>query len=72
LAMIAIHRRLNSENFAARMVLQVHDELVFEAPADEVERLSEMVMHEMKTALELRVPIEVEIGSGSNWLAAHE
>jgi DNA polymerase-1 len=72
LAMITIHRRLIEEKFAAKMLLQVHDELVFEAPADEVERLSAMVRQEMRTALPLRVPIEVEIGAGSNWLAAHE
>ncbi|HEY3293831.1 MAG TPA: DNA polymerase I [bacterium] len=71
LAMIAIHRRLNAEKFAAKMLLQVHDELVFEAPDDEIERLAEMVRHEMQTALPLRVPVMVEIGSGSSWLGAH-
>jgi DNA polymerase-1 len=71
LAMIAVHRRLKREHFAARMVLQVHDELLFEAPAGEVERLSAMVGEEMRLALELRVPVVVEVGAGVNWLAAH-
>jgi DNA polymerase-1 len=71
LAMIAVHQRLQSERFAARMVLQVHDELLFEAPAGEVKRLSAMVGEEMRRALELRVPVVVEVGAGANWLAAH-
>ena len=71
LAMIAVFRRLKAENFSARLLLQVHDELVFEAPANELVRLGDMVRHEMRHALTLRVPIVVEIGSGANWLAAH-
>jgi DNA polymerase-1 len=70
-AMIVVHRRLQSEGFAARMVLQVHDELLFEAPAGEVERLSAMVSEEMRCALELCVPVVVEVGAGADWLAAH-
>jgi len=72
LAMITIYRRLNEEKFAAKMLLQVHDELVFEAPQEEIESLTRMVTHEMQSALPLRVPIVVETGSGLNWLAAHE
>jgi DNA polymerase-1 len=72
LAMIAVHRRLKSEDFAARMVLQVHDELLFEAPDREVERLTMMVSEEMRRALELRVPVVVEVGAGPNWLTAHD
>ena len=71
LAMIAIFRRLKAEKFTARLLLQVHDELVFEAPVSEIERLNEMVRHEMQQGLALNVPIAVEIGSGDNWLAAH-
>ncbi|MFZ5432362.1 MAG: DNA polymerase I [Calditrichota bacterium] len=71
LAMIAVHRRLHSEGFTARMLLQVHDELVFEAPIHEIERLAAMVMEEMQNALPLSVPILVEIGSGKSWLMAH-
>ncbi|RQV99730.1 DNA polymerase I, partial [bacterium] len=71
LAMIAIAKRLKGENFSARMLLQVHDELVFESPADEIETLSEMIQEEMKNALPLSIPITVEVGNGSNWLDAH-
>ncbi|MBU0692457.1 DNA polymerase I, partial [bacterium] len=71
LAMIAIAKRLKGENFSARMLLQVHDELVFESPADEIETLSEMIQEEMKNALLLSIPITVEVGNGSNWLDAH-
>jgi DNA polymerase I len=71
LAMIAIDRRLREEKFAARMLLQVHDELVFEAPEPEVERLTAMVGEEMRDALRLSVPIVVETGVAHNWLAAH-
>lgn len=71
LAMISVHRRLQTEKFASRMLLQVHDELVFEAPANEVERLREMVISEMQNAIKLRVPVIVDAGFGQNWLAAH-
>lgn len=71
-AMIAVHQRLKAEKFTARMLLQVHDELLFEAPPAEIADLSDLVRHEMQIALPLDVPIMVEIGSGVNWLAAHE
>jgi DNA polymerase-1 len=70
-AMVAIHRRLQAEGFSGRMILQVHDELVFEAPEAEVEALSALVIEEMKGALPLTVPIAVEIGVADNWLDAH-
>ena len=71
LAMIAIDRRLRESKLAARMLLQVHDELVFEAPELDVEQLKQIITHEMRTALPLRVPIVVETGSGRCWLEAH-
>ena len=71
LAMIRIDRRLQDEGFRARMLLQVHDELVFESPPDEVERLTALVRHEMSTALDVKVPIVVDIGVGDNWAEAH-
>lgn len=68
-AMCAIHRRLKTEDFAARMLLQIHDELVFEVDADRVHDLGRMVVDEMTTALELdEVPIKVDVGVGRNWL----
>ena len=71
LAMIEIDRRLHQEKFAARMLLQVHDELVFEAPAAELERLSAMLVEAMTGAFELKVPLAVAVGSGRDWDAAH-
>lgn len=71
-AMINIHRRLNLEKFSTKMILQVHDELVFDAPLNELELVSELIQHEMKNAIpELKVPIDVGLGTGTNWLEAH-
>jgi DNA polymerase-1 len=55
----------------SKMVLQIHDELVFDAPVDEIERLSEIIRREMSSAMDFGVPLEVEIGVGNNWLEAH-
>lgn len=70
-AMIHIDRILQGDDYQTRMLLQVHDELVFEVPLDEVDRVTEMVIHEMAEALPLAIPIEVTTGTGSNWLEAH-
>ncbi|MFM9026881.1 MAG: DNA polymerase, partial [Bacteroidota bacterium] len=70
-AMIRIHEDLIREKMRSRMVLQVHDELVFDAHREEVDTLKELVGTRMKTALQLGVPIEVGIGVGDNWLEAH-
>jgi DNA polymerase-1 len=71
IAMINVHRRLQREKGRARMILQVHDELVFEAPADELADLEKLVREEMSQAIRLDVPIKVEVGIGENWLEAH-
>ncbi|MBI5058629.1 DNA polymerase I [candidate division KSB1 bacterium] len=71
LAMIGIHRRLHSEKIAARMLLQVHDELVFEVAEADREPLETMVREEMQHALPMSVPVIVDIGHGPSWLAAH-
>jgi DNA polymerase-1 len=71
LAMIRIAGRLKEEKFAARMLLQVHDELVFETPESESEKLEKLIREEMSSALPLRVPVVVDVGSGANWLKAH-
>jgi DNA polymerase-1 len=70
LAMIEVDRRLRAEDFAARMVLQVHDELVFESPAEEIESLSAMASAAMSGVAELAVPLDVSVASGANWAAA--
>lgn len=72
LAMINVHERMKREEFSALLLLQVHDELVFEVPEIEVERLSTVVIEEMSTALPLgEIPILVETGSGPSWYHAH-
>jgi DNA polymerase I len=71
LAMIKIHDRLNQEGFQTVMALQIHDELVFEAPNAELESVQVLIRDCMQTAMPLAVPVEVEIGCGDNWLEAH-
>ena len=71
IAMINIHRRMEKENWQSKMLLQVHDELVFDVPKTEVETLSVMVKEEMENAFSLEVPLLVEVGMGENWLEAH-
>jgi DNA polymerase-1 len=70
LAMIEVDRRLRAEQFRSRMVLQVHDELVFECPAGEVERLSAMAREAMSGVASLAVPLDVSVASGPNWASA--
>jgi len=67
LAMIAIDRRLRTEKFASRMILQVHDELLFEVPENEKENLQHLVKQEMENVYKLAVPLVVEICTGPNW-----
>jgi DNA polymerase-1 len=71
IAMIRIAEHLRSEKWRAKMILQIHDELVFEVHSDESEKLSEMVRKEMEGALKLNVPIKVDIGIGQSWYEAH-
>ena len=71
IAMVRISRALSENAMRSRMVLQIHDELVFDAPLEEVDRLKEIVHREMTSAIDFGVPLEVEIGTGSNWLEAH-
>jgi DNA polymerase-1 len=67
LAMIAIHRRLRDERMQAQMILQVHDELLFEAPLKETAALKKLVQQEMESVYKLEVPLEVEVCTGPNW-----
>jgi DNA polymerase-1 len=69
MAMINIQRALAAGGMESRMLLQVHDELVFEAPPSELEALQALVKHEMEHAAELSVPLVVDLGAGENWLA---
>jgi DNA polymerase I len=72
IAMINIHRRLRADQLESVMLLQVHDELVFECPGHEVGKLSELVKREMEGAAELSVPLVVDLGVGSNWMETKE
>ncbi len=71
IAMVRIDRRLKEEGLAARMLLQVHDELVLEAPPEEIDAVQTIVRKEMEWALPLEVPIEVHMNTGDHWLDAH-
>ena len=71
IAMVKIDRAMKRENLRAKMVLQIHDELVFDCPKAEAERLKEIVRREMSAAYDFGVPLEVGIGEGANWLDAH-
>jgi len=71
LAMIAVSRKLGLLGLRARLILQIHDELLFELPKEEGAELSELVRHEMEHAIELNVPVSVEIGNGENWFETH-
>ena len=67
IAMVNVHERLKCEGMQTRMILTVHDELVFEAPESEVEAAGEIVKSEMEGAYQLKVPLRVELGVGENW-----
>jgi len=71
IAMINIHRELKAQKLDARMTMQVHDELVFDVPNHEVEKIKPIIAEGMKNAIKTSVPILVEIGTGLNWLEAH-
>jgi DNA polymerase-1 len=71
IAMINIHKKLKEENWKSKMLLQVHDELVFDVHNDELEKIQPMIKHEMENAFIMTVPLDVELGLGSDWLAAH-
>ncbi len=68
IAMIHIDRALGAEGLNAKMLLQVHDELVFEVPPEELDRVKVLVKHEMENATQLSVPLVVDLGTGINWL----
>jgi len=71
LAMINIHNRFEKENFKSKMLLQVHDELVFDAHKDELDTIRPIIKYEMENAFKMSVPLDVEVGIGENWLEAH-
>ena len=70
IAMINVERRLQSEGLHAKLILQVHDELVLDCPLEEKDRAAELLRHEMENAVKLEVPLTVEVHSGNNWYDA--
>ena len=71
MAMVTIHRRLKEEGLKAQMIMQVHDELNFNVPMDEVDKVREIVVSEMQNVVHLTVPLIADCGVGKNWLDAH-
>ncbi|MFS4466898.1 DNA polymerase I [Maribacter sp. 2210JD10-5] len=71
IAMINIHKKLSEGNYKTKMLLQVHDELVFDCYKSELEEMKTLIKTEMENAHKLAVPLDVEIGLGNNWLEAH-
>ena len=69
--MVRIARRIRKEKLNAKLLIQVHDELNFSVPQNELEKLQALVLEEMAGAVKLRVPLIADCGSGSNWLEAH-
>ncbi|HKP69447.1 MAG TPA: DNA polymerase I [Pyrinomonadaceae bacterium] len=70
IAMLRVHEALKKEGLKTQMIMQVHDELLFEAPESEVKKASEIIKREMEAAASLDVPLEVEVGVGDNWMDA--
>ncbi len=71
IAMINIYKKLVDKNFKTKMVLQVHDELVFDVPIDELDEIKDIVKNEMINAVKLKIPVVVDMSDGDNWLQAH-
>ncbi len=71
IAMIRISERMKSEKLSSKMILQVHDELIFEVVESELEKLKELVLYEMSNAVKLDIPLKVDWGTGNNWFEAH-
>jgi len=70
-AMVKVDRALRERRMRSKMVLQIHDELLFDAPKEEAEELMAIAKREMESALDFGVPLEVGVGVGPNWLDAH-
>jgi DNA polymerase-1 len=69
--MVSVHRALEDRGLSSKMVLQVHDELVFDAKRSELDELTPLVVELMSSSLPLSVPVEVDVGVGESWAEAH-
>jgi DNA polymerase-1 len=72
MAMVNIHRKLKEGKSRTRLIMQIHDELVFEVPEGEIDGMKAMIRHEMEHVCDLRVPLKVSMGQGRNWAEAHD
>jgi DNA polymerase-1 len=71
MAMINIHRKINERGLSSRLILQIHDELLFEVKEEETAGMETLVREEMERVVTLSVPLKVSIGKGDSWAAAH-
>jgi DNA polymerase-1 len=69
--MVRIDEKMKKDKYLSKMILQVHDELIFEVQTNELEKLKKMVLYEMSNAVKLVVPLKVDCGTGNNWFEAH-
>jgi len=69
--MIRIQKRIEEGRYSTRMIMQVHDELVFEIPEEEVSTMVPLIRNEMEAVMELSVPLKVSVSTGNNWAEAH-
>ncbi len=69
--MIAIQNEIEQQGLSGKMIMQVHDELVFDIPKSEIQLFKEIIQDKMTNAIKTNVPLVVEIGEGKNWLEAH-
>jgi DNA polymerase-1 len=71
IAMVRIHEKMKAEKYTSRMILQVHDELIFEVVPPELDKIKNLVVYEMTNAARLDVPLKVDWGTGKNWMETH-
>ena len=70
-AMVELSKKFTEQGLRAKMILQVHDELLFDLPKEEVEQVRAIVEDTMENAIKLKVPLKIDVGMGENWLEAH-
>jgi DNA polymerase-1 len=70
--MVNIHRNMKDKLMASHLIMQIHDELVFEVKEEELAVMKELVKHEMEHVIALAVPLKVSVGTGKNWAEAHD
>jgi DNA polymerase-1 len=71
LAMINVYSRMQKENLSSKMILQVHDEIIFDCLKSEKEKLEKILIEEMQDVVKLSIPLTIDVGEGNNWLQAH-